>query len=214
VPDDARSPEPTPAVRAADADREATVARLQAALGEGRLDVDEFSERASAALAAVDLAELAAVVADLPAPGTRVDEVEIVGVRAPEEVHSFFGDLRFAGTVPPRAGTVFGDVTVDLRGLRTGADRLEFEVRTVFGDVDVIVAEGVQAELIGRTVFGDRRVDLAAVPRLAGTPLVVVRASAVFGDLRLRSLAPGESPSRWRALLDRLAPRPDRSQPS
>jgi Domain of unknown function (DUF1707) len=198
-------------VRAADADREATVARLQAALGEGRLDVDEFSERASAALAAVDLAELAAVVADLPAPGTRVDEVEIVGVRPPEEVRSFFGDLRFAGPVPPRAGTVFGDVTVDLRGLRTGADRLEFDLRTVFGDVDVLVAEGVQAELIGRTVFGDRRVDLAAVPRLAGTPLVVVRASTVFGDLRLRSLAPGESPSRWRALLDRLAPRQERS---
>jgi hypothetical protein len=46
-------------------------------------------------------------------------------------------------------------------------------------------------------VLGDRNVDLAPVQRLAGTLLVVVRAKAIFGDLRLRSLAPGDSPSRW-----------------
>ena len=71
----------------------------------------------------------------------------------------------------------------------------------------MIVAEGVDAELHGRTVFGDRKVELAPVQRLAGTPLVVVHAKAIFGDLRLRSLAPGESASRWAALLERLAQR-------
>ena len=38
-------------LRASDADREATVARLQTALGEGRLDVDEFGDLVSEALA-------------------------------------------------------------------------------------------------------------------------------------------------------------------
>ena len=71
----------------------------------------------------------------------------------------------------------------------------------------MIVAEGVDAELHGRTVFGNRKVQLAPVERLAGTPLVVVHAKAIFGDLRLRSLAPGESASRWTALLERLAQR-------
>jgi hypothetical protein len=33
-------------------------------------------------------------------------------------------------------------------------------------------------------VLGDRNVDLARVQRLAGTLLVVVRAKAIFGDLR------------------------------
>jgi hypothetical protein len=75
------------------------------------------------------------------------------------------------------------------------------------GDVDVIVAEGVNAELDGWTLFGDRSTELAPVPRLPGTPLVVVHARTVFGDLRLRSLAPGESASRWGALLERLAQR-------
>jgi hypothetical protein len=35
----------------------------------------------------------------------------------------------------------------------------------------------------------------------------VIHARTVFGDLTVRSLAPGESPSRWRALMERLADR-------
>ncbi|MGY1813837.1 DUF1707 domain-containing protein [Blastococcus sp. SYSU D00820] len=197
-----------PAVRASDADREAIVARLQRALGEGRIDVDEFGERAEAAYAAVTLAELAPLVADLPGEGQVAPPVEMVGGRAPERVSSVFGDLRFAGGDVPRvASTVFGDVRVDLRGLRTDADVVELELGTVFGDVEVLVAEGVDAVLSGRTVFGDRRTELATVPRLQGTPRVVVRARTVFGDLRLRSLPPGASGSRWRDMLDRLAAR-------
>jgi Domain of unknown function (DUF1707) len=202
---DDSQPDRPPGIRASDADRNAIVARLQRALGEGRLDPDEFSERAGAAYEAVTIAELAPLVADLPTDGAR--PVEIVGVRNAEPVSSVFGDVRLSGrmSVPPQARTVFGDVRIDLRELRTDADRVELTLGTVFGDVEVIVAEGVDAELHGWTVFGDRRVELAPLPRLAGTPLVVVRARTVFGDLKLRSLAPGESPSRWRALLDRLA---------
>jgi len=197
-------PDRPPAVRAADAERDATVARLQAALGEGRLNLDEFGQRASAAYAAVTIAELEALVADLPTE----PPVEIVGGRTAETVTSVFGDIKLAGGSPPqRATTVFGDVRVDLRYVRTDADRIELFVGTVFGDVDVIVAEGVDAELHGWTVFGDRKVDLEPVPRLAGTPRVVVHGRTVFGDLRLRSLAPGESPSRWTALMERLAQR-------
>ena len=194
----------SPAVRASDADREVVVSRLHTALAEGRLDAGEFAERAEAATAAGTRAELDRLVADLPtAP------VEIVGSRPPEEISSVFGDIRLAGgaAAPSRAHTVFGDIRLDLRHLRTDAERIELELITWFGDVDVVVAEGVAAEMIGRTVFGDRVVDLAPVPRLAGTPRIVVRARTVFGDLRLRSLATGESADRWRALLDRLAGR-------
>ena len=196
-----------PAVRASDADRETVVARLQKAVGEGRIDLDEFGQRADAAYAAVSRAELDRLVADLPADAP--PPVEIVGQRPQEEVTSVFGDisLAVASTPPKRAGTVFGDVRIDLRGLRTHVDRIDLYVNTVFGDIDVIVAEGVDAELHGRTVFGDRKVQLAPVQRLAGTPLVVVHAKAVFGDLKLRSLAPGDSPTRWGALMERLAQR-------
>ena len=199
----AEEPRP-PGVRASDADREGVVARLHTAVAEGRLDVGEFAQRADAAYAATTTAELDALVADLPTA-----EVEIVGMRPAEELNSVFGDIRLGGatTPPARARTVFGDIRLDLRELRTQDERVEIWLNTYFGDVDVVVSEGVAAELVGSTVFGDRVTDLAAVPRLAGTPRIVVHARTVFGDLRLRSLAPGESASRWRALLERLAGR-------
>ena len=200
-------PSAQPPARASDADRETVVTRLQKAVGEGRIDLDEFGQRADAAYRATTTAELDLLVADLPADAR--PPVQIVGQRPQEEVSSVFGDvvLTVASSPPKRVGTVFGDVRIDLRGLRTGADRIDLDLRTVFGDVDVIVAEGVDAELHGRTFFGDRKVQLAPLPRLAGTPLVVVHAKAVFGDLRLRSLAPGDSPTRWGALMERLAQR-------
>lgn len=139
-------------VRASDADREA-VARLQIAVGAGRIDLDEFAQRADAAYAAVTAAELGVLLGDLPT--TTSPSAEIIGTRRLEKLRSVFGD--------------------------------------------VIVFEGVDAELDGWTLVGDRTTELAPVPRLAGTPRVVVQARTVFGDLRLRSLAPGDSPSRWGA---------------
>ena len=95
----------TPVVRASDADREAVVVRLQSGLAEGRIDLDEFDERARAAYAAVTTADLAGLVADLPG-----------GAAAP----------------PPAA---VGDVRLDLRGLRSTADRVDLRLGTVFGDL-------------------------------------------------------------------------------
>ena len=206
VSDDA-APDRPPTVRASDADREATVTRLQTALAEGRIDLDEFGQRAAAAYDAVTTADLDVLLADLPTAAT--PRAEIVGSRTPEAVSSVFGDIKLsAGTTPPqRVSTVFGDVRIDLRALRTDAERIDLYLSTTFGDIEVIVAEGVDAELQGRTVLGDRKVELAPVQRLAGTPLIVVHGRTVFGDLRLRSLAPGESASRWAALLERLAQR-------
>jgi hypothetical protein len=207
--DPGQEPPAPPAVRASNAEREATVTRLQTAVGEGRIDLDEFSQRAAAAYAATTTAELDALLVDLPAPGPAGPVGEVGEAPAGEVVSSLFGDAKLSPVtvVPERVTTVFGDVRIDLRGLRTSAGTVQLQLGTVFGDVEVIVSEGVTAEMSGFTVFGDRRTELASVPRLAGTPHVVVRGWTIFGDLRLRSLAPGESPGRWRSVLDRLADR-------
>src|SRR4051794_32744132 len=177
-----------PLSRASDADREAVVGRLEQALAEGRIDVDEFGQRAEAAYAAVTTADLDPLVADLPPHAAA--PVEIVGTRSPEALFEVFGDIRFSGgdPVPRRVGGVFGDV-------------------------DGIVPDGVDAGLEGWTVLGDRKVDLAPVPRLAGTPRIAIRGRSVFGDLRLHSQAPGGSAGRWRALLERLSERRSRTPP-
>jgi hypothetical protein len=200
-------PTQQPGVRISDADREAAVARLEKALGEGRITVDEFRQRTEGAYAAVRAGELEPLLADLPATPS---EVEMVGSRPPARVVNVMGDIKLDGgaPVPRRAGTGMGDIRVDLRNLRTDADVVELDLFTGLGDIEVIVPEGVDAQLEGWSVLGNRKIELAAVPRLAGTPRVVVRAHAILGDLRLRSLAPGESASRWRDLLDRLAQRP------
>ncbi|WP_221326785.1 DUF1707 domain-containing protein [Actinoplanes sp. L3-i22] len=60
---------PSPHVRVSDADREAIVAQLSAATAEGRLSIEEFSERSRYAYASRTWGELSTVVYDLPAAG-------------------------------------------------------------------------------------------------------------------------------------------------
>jgi hypothetical protein len=65
-------PEPRqPRLRASDADRERTVERLRRHHADGRLDLDEFSERMERAYEAKTLAELDELMSDLPAEATR-----------------------------------------------------------------------------------------------------------------------------------------------
>jgi len=184
-------------LRASDADRQAAVERLEKALAEGRITPEEFRQRSEAAYAATTTAALRPLLADLPAE--QPPPAEIVGRRAPSNVVNVLGDVRLsARELPRRVGTVFGDIRIDLRDLRSDEERIELDLWTVFGDIDVIIPEGVDGQLEGFAVLGDRRIELAPVARTPGTPRVVVRAHAVLGDLRLRSLAPGEPVSRWR----------------
>ncbi|PVZ09943.1 DUF1707 SHOCT-like domain-containing protein [Actinomycetospora cinnamomea] len=53
-------------VRASDSERELTVERLQRAVGNGRLSVEEFDQRVAAAYAATTRGELSDLTRDLP----------------------------------------------------------------------------------------------------------------------------------------------------
>ena len=55
-----------PALRAGDADRDRTIARLREAYAEGRLTNEEFQQRLDRAQQSRTFGELAALVADLP----------------------------------------------------------------------------------------------------------------------------------------------------
>ena len=72
-------PVQAPAPRASDADRDIAADILCAAVGDGRLTLDELDERLGAALSARTTIELAALIADLPGrrcapPAARLSE--------------------------------------------------------------------------------------------------------------------------------------------
>jgi len=57
---------PEPALRASDDDRDTVLQALERHLAAGRLTLDEFDQRSTAALGAVTLDELAPLTSDLP----------------------------------------------------------------------------------------------------------------------------------------------------
>src|SRR5262245_61968712 len=133
-------------VRASDAERDAVVARLNAATTEGRLTLEEFSERAAAAYAALTTGELAPLVADLPAP---VAGVAVVPVDRPEVVeHVPVGSLKRKGrwrlARQARLSTTVGSIKLDLRHAEVRGQETTLHVRAVIGSVKVWVPRHVR----------------------------------------------------------------------
>ena len=188
--------EPVPAP-IGDADRERAADLLQRATGEGRLTLEEFTVRVGAVWAADTGAELAHATAGL-AP------VAAVGTGAPvEKIVNIFGENTRVGRWrlhgPLKILNVFGSTELDLREALTDAETVEITGTCVFGELKVIVPEGVEVELGGSAVFASRNMRLAPVPRLPGTPIVRVQVHAVFSEVQVRSRGPNSKSAlaRW-----------------
>ena len=184
-----------PAARASDAERERTIELLRVAAGEGRLTFEELSDRVEVAGGAATRSELDSVIADLPAPATVSRETVV-----PTRNSALFGDLRRSGgwRVPAssRWESLFGDVVLDLREAQVGEAEVEIDAGTVFGDIELLVPEGIAVEVRMRTVFGDIQQDAGEVAP-PGSPRVVLSGWTIFGDVRVRA----------RRLRERLAER-------
>jgi hypothetical protein len=177
------------------ADREEAVETLQHAAGDGRLPLNEFSERVGTALTAQARDQLEAATAGLkPAP-------PVGSTRTVSSVVTFFGHRRQTGRwrLPTtlRARALFGDLYLDLREVIVHDDVVDISAATLFGNLTVDVPEGVEVELTGFDVLGDRELRLAPVPRRPGTPLIRVRAHGLLGDVYVRTPGEGEKPPSW-----------------
>jgi Domain of unknown function (DUF1707)/Cell wall-active antibiotics response 4TMS YvqF len=178
----------TPAVPGhpiSDPDRERAADALQRACGEGRLTLEEFTVRVGAVWAAdtgQELERATAGIAVTPVVGAGQPVEKLVAVFSENKRR---GRWRLGHRL--RTVTVFGSTLIDLRELETSAEVLEIDGRCVFGELKVIVPEGVEVELSGATVFASRQMRLAPVPRLPGTPLVRIQVSSVFADVQVRS---------------------------
>jgi len=175
-------------VRASDAERDRTVELLRDAAAEGRLTFEELADRIDVAGAATTRGELERLTADLPVPAGALARAPAAA--APATQSSLFGDVKRSGAwmVPPQSRwkTLFGDVVLDLREARVTAPEVTIDAGTVFGDVDLLVPEGVMVEVRSRTVFGDIRQE-AGDAGPPGAPRIVLTGGSFFGDVKVRA---------------------------
>ena len=180
--------------RIADSDRDRVVAVLRLHCTEGRLTLDEFSDRVGAVYEARTADDLDEVVRDLPVPwsssGPAGEPAPARPRKAVKWMVAVFGDStrrgRFTLDDESAAVAAFGDCTLDLsEALIEGPNPLVTAV-AVFGDVTVIVPDGIEVDLEGVAIFGDKRCTTGDTPPVPGSPVVLVRAFALFGDVRVR----------------------------
>ncbi len=178
-----------------DAQRESAVEHLQQAAVDGRLSLEQLSDRVGAALTAQNTHELENATTGI------ADTPEVGATRSVSTVVAVLGDRRQVGRwrLPRtlRAWAFLGDVHLDLRDVVVGEDVVDIHTVTFLGNFVVDVPEGVEVELSGFDVLGDRELRLARVPRRAGTPLIRIHAYGLLGDVYVRTPEEGERPPNW-----------------
>jgi Domain of unknown function (DUF1707)/Cell wall-active antibiotics response 4TMS YvqF len=182
-------------LRASDADRERVLTLLGEAAADGRLTLEEHSQRADRAYAARTLGELAGLTTDLVAPSAQPIQLDprraVTGVfrRESREGHWVVPDRLTASAI----GT---EVTLDLRQALLQSSRIVVMATVILGTLRLIVPDEVAVEVtssgpVGRTSGGgtlagrnDRRAD---------QPVIEVRAFSLGG--RIKVVRPRRS--RW-----------------
>ncbi len=195
--------------RVADADRDRTVTQLREHVVEGRLTLDEFSDRVGMALRARTRGDLAAVMADLPSqapadprlpePTTAPSKKKGRWHVAVMSGHSTRGRWRISGKT--NAVAVMGGCEMDLRRAELEGPEIEITAVAFWGGIDILVPEGFDVELRGFSFMGGRDLRLRDVPLVPGSPRIVVRGYAIMGGIDVKS-----RPNRSAKRLARGAP--------
>jgi hypothetical protein len=175
-------------ILASDAEREHTVTRLRDAVVEGRLTLEEFSERVGAVQLARTDQELAVLSGDLPAAPAAAAGGE------PETHRAICSHLTRQGpwSLPARSRwrSLFGTIDLDLRQARLSGNDTEIAIHNVFGTVTVIAPEGIEVIVRGGGMFASQKIESPEAPPLPGGPRLVIDASGPGGTLYVRSRPP------------------------
>ena len=179
-------------MRVTDADRHAMVARLQAACGEGRLTLDEFSERVGMALEARTSTDLERLTLDLPAleppppsappPVPRHTTSWAIGILSGSDHRG-----RWHPAPVTNAFAFMGGVHLDLRSAEIEGSELEINAVAIMGGIEVVVPEGIQVEMTGIAIFGGKDCRVPDVRPVPGSPVVRVRVFALMGGVTVRT---------------------------
>lgn len=170
----------TPVVRASDAERDAVLAKLREAAGEGRLGLEELAERIDGALVAVTRDDLVPLTADLPvqrAPATGTKAARwIVGVMGG-------GDHKGRWRIASRCTVinVMGGADLDLTDALVEGGETAIRVFSLMGGSTITVPDGVNVDFGGFAFMGSNDLAIEGAPRPpVGAPVVRVRAYSVM----------------------------------
>ena len=170
-------------VRASDADRDQTVEALAAASAEGRLSLEEYSERSEAARTARTRGDLASLTSDLPEPAPAD------AAPADASITAVLGNESRKGpwVVPPYLAvtSVLGDCHLEMQQAVISQHVTTIDATVRFGAVTIYVPDGVDVRMSGRAVLGAKSSELRGEPR-PGAPVLVVRCDVLCGAITVR----------------------------
>jgi hypothetical protein len=191
----------TPELRVSDADRERTAEVLRHAAGEGRLTVDELTERLDAAFAARTRGELEVLTADVPGTAGPVAAAASLPVRPGDGGtkwlvsimggHDRKGHWRVGPTVINL--NFWGGSTIDLNDAELAAPETTIRVITIMGGADVRVPEGLDVRVSEFALMGGNDVQLGRDRPAPGGPVVHLKLFSLMGGTDVKR---GRRPTR------------------
>ena len=184
-----RNPQP-PAILAGDAEREQSTQLLTRAVVEGRLTLEEFSERVEHAQAARTRDELATLTRDLPAaPPAPATSAEVA--TATQRHVAFCSRLVRSGPWELAARSefrsIFGTITLDLSQARLPGSAVDLEIFNLCGTVTIIVPESVDVSVSGGGMFASQVIQPHTAPPVPGAPKLHINARGPAGTLYVRT---------------------------
>ncbi|NNJ62282.1 MAG: DUF1707 and DUF2154 domain-containing protein [Dactylosporangium sp.] len=190
-------------IRVSDSEREQVAAVLGKAAAEGRLTLDEYTDRVGQAYAAKTRGDLVPLTSDLPAglpsatampfptpaPGGDLAGFSPSAGAGVDRIIAIFAEDSRTGQwrVPARleARAVFGSCQLQFQDAQIQHAVTRIEATAIFGEVALFVPEGVEVRLNGVAIFGSKVSKLRELSR-PGAPVIEVHCQVAFGSVIVR----------------------------
>jgi len=172
-------------LRVSDRERDHAVDRLKDAVSEGLIDVDEFDERTSQALAARTRGELVALTSDLPAgPGAGAATDDVVELKGSMSSLERKGNWQVPRKLVLRLR--MGSAKLDFTEARIVHPVVEIEIDVKGGSVEIRLPEGASASLDGLEALLGSMEDHRRGAPAAGRPHFVLHGQIRQGSVHVR----------------------------
>jgi len=188
--------------------RERTIKALCTHFAEDHLDVTDFEDRLDRAHRATALAELDALVADLPpipaAQAARTPAAAAQRAAAPTThlrerglVFSLMANVTRRGVwAPARRNPVFccmGGVVLDFREVELPPGATDIDIFCLMGGVEIIVPPDLAVDASGIPIMGEIKGAARSVPPGPDVPFLRINALVIMGAVEVSVRLPGES---------------------